>query len=501
MRSLSTAVLLACCCLLGACGTQGPGAADVAATDESKSQPIDGARPVELRMVDDVLRLGLERPLSYLPSEVSLTDQSAVIIADLLYDGLTEAVGNEDRLRPGLAEAWWPNEDYTEWTFAIDPATGVGADTVVTSLSRFATGANGGSTAGVAARLAAGIQTVAATDRKTVLITLEGPNAGLPWVLSGLPFSIVGQDGAPTGGYRIGSDDAAAMRLTPRAARDVTLRSVLIEWEPNRSRGYQRLLDGKLDGALVPSGLLDRAGGGQERGLGASVSTRFYVLHLGSEVFADPEVRAAVWSALDRDRLVTGTSDLDVVATDGLLPPSMIGYRPGPCLGCGSEISAEVADRLVLPRPIEIAYAEQGQRQSAAEMVAQLTAAGLAATEQEMEPEELATVIVNGGTDIFSFGWVAAATSSDAILPVLLSADSPANVARIGSEEIDQILAAAAVTADDSARWDLHHQAHQAALSSGRLIPVAASRSSLLLADRTKAVVRADGSIDVKHGG
>lgn len=451
-------------------------------------------------MTDDVLRLALERPDSYLPVEVPLTDQSAVIVSDLLYDGLTEAVGTEGRLRPGLAEAWWSNEDYTVWTFSIDPATEVDVDSVVNSLLPFSStpGDTGGP--GVAARLAAGIRTVTASSVDTVTVELERPNAGLPWVLSGLPFSIVGPRGLPTGSYRIASDDAAGLRLTDRLGDDAGTRSIRIEWGSDRAGGYQKLLDGKLDGALVPLGKVEQATTSFAIGPVASVSTRFYVLHLGSARLADPVLRDLTRAAIDPSALAAGTFDQEVVAADGLMPNTMAGYRPNPCGLCGGEVLADSTDLdgLAAAGPLEVAYSGSDQQATAAEVVSQLVQAGVPAVEQPMDPEALAAVIVSGGTDIFSFGWVAAATSSDAILPVLLSADSPANVARIGSTEIDRILAAAAVTADDDARWDLHHQAHQAALSSGRLIPIAAGRTSLALADDAGVVaVRADGSIDL----
>ncbi len=489
-----------------ACGGQDAEQSEPAAATPDQGVGENGAviedvMPSELAMADGVLRLALERPDSYLPTDVALTDQSAVIVSDLLYDGLTEAVGVEGRLRPGLAEAWWHNEDYTVWTFAIDPAAEVDVESVVNSLLPFSSEPTGDTAGpGVAARLAAGIRTVTASSVATVSVELERPNAGLPWVLSGLPFSIVGPAGQPTGSYRIASDDAAGLRLTARLVQDEDVRPIRIEWGSDRAGGYQKLVDGKLDGALVPAEQIDEATTSFAVGPEASVSTRFYVLHLGSARLADPALRDLTRAAIDPTALAADTFDQQVTAADGLMPQTMAGYRPNPCQDCEGQVAVApaAADALAAFGPLEVAYSGADQQATAAAIVAQLVAAGIPAVEQPMDPDALAAVIVSGGTDIFSFGWVAAATSSDAILPVLLSAESPANVARIGSTEIDRILAAAAVTADDEARWDLHHQAHQAALSSGRLIPIAAGRTSLALADDAGAVaVRADGSIDL----
>lgn len=454
-------------------------------------------------MTDVTLRLALERPESYLPKQVPLTDQSSVIVSDLLYDGLTEAVGNQGTLRPAVAEAWWHNDDYTVWTFALAPDVEVTAESVVTSLLPFASETTADeSRPGVAARLAAGIRNVSSIDAKTISVELDRPNAGLPWVLSGLPFSIVGPGNQPTGSYRIASDDAAGLRLTARqTGKTADIRPVRIEWGEDRDTGYQKLVDGKLHGALVPPARTDEAAARFAIAPTASISTRFYVLHLGSARLADPALRELIRSAIDPAALVAETFSQEVVAADGLVPNTMAGYRPDPCPACETETTdgAIAPETLATLGPLEVAYSGEDQQATTAAIVSQLGAAGIPAVEQPMDPEELASVIVSEGTDIFSFGWVAAATSSDAILPVLLSAESPANVARIGSTEIDRILAAAAVTADDRARWDLHHQAHQAALSSGRLIPVAAARTSLAVSDGAGTVsIRADGSIDLK---
>lgn len=504
--------MLACCMLLAACGGEGTSTGDrTVGTSGGPTDAVtaDGPPVDNLALSSDVLRLALERPESYRPTEVALTDQSAVIIADLLYDGLTEAVGNRGELRPGLAEAWWHNEDYTVWTFLLDPGADITTASVVSSLLPFASESATieKSRPGVAARLAAGIRAVSRVDDRTVTIELDGPNAGLPWVLSGLPFSVVGPNGAPTGTYRISSDDAAGLRLTARQTERPSgatpVRPVRIEWQDDREAGYQKLVDGKLDGALVPADRRDDAAAMFPVGPSASVSTRFYVLHLGSARLADPMIRGLIHSALDGGAGAVEDAGQETVVADGLVPNTMAGYRPDPCSSCGGLLSASSTDSPSPPaEQLEVAYSGPDQRAMTMAIVERLQAAGIPAIERRMDPEDLASVIVSGGTDIFSFGWVAAATSSDAILPVLLSAESPANVARIGSAEIDRILAAAAVTADDNDRWDLHHQAHQAALSSGRLLPVAAVRTSLALSSAAgPVVVRADGSIDLEVDG
>ena len=49
-----------------------------------------------------------------------MADQPAVIVSDLLYDGLTEVDGRSEQLLPGLATSWEPNDTYSVWRFEID---------------------------------------------------------------------------------------------------------------------------------------------------------------------------------------------------------------------------------------------------------------------------------------------------------------------------------------------------------------------------------------------
>ena len=66
--------------------------------DLAFDEPTSVAAPVP-----EVLRLALARPASLRPDQISLTDQSAVIVADLLYDGLTRADAASGQLAPTLA--------------------------------------------------------------------------------------------------------------------------------------------------------------------------------------------------------------------------------------------------------------------------------------------------------------------------------------------------------------------------------------------------------------
>lgn len=450
----------------------------------------------------DVLRLALTRPPSFRPDEVVLTDQSAVIVSDLLYDGLTEAVGNDGELRPGLALDWSPNDDFSRWTFHLDPRSGVTAEVVADSL-RWFTGNNGASRAGAAAVLAADIRAVEVEDRSTVVIELNSSNAGLPWVLSGLPFSIIGPSDQPTGDYEVASDSVDEDGLVLQR-RDVRQRPDLfapdivpITWVDDEREGPDLVVAGAVDVGVADESF-DSVPGATAVAVPATVAVRFYVLNSRSEGLSEPESRRTILKAIDREELVDLSAHHQPMPVDGLLGSSMTGYRPGACSSVCADGRPVHDATEATPATVQVSYSGVDQWPMATAMVEQLRAAGFGTELSDQRPRDLAAQIVSGDTDMFSFGWVAPATSSDAVVPPLLTIDSPANVARIDSPAVADLLATAAVTADDERRWKILDEAHRLALAEALILPIAGSTSMLIHAQNAPLLaVRADGSIDL----
>jgi ABC-type transport system substrate-binding protein len=449
------------------------------------------------------LRLVLDRPESSDPAEVVLTDQSAVIVADLLYDGLTEA-GADGTLRPGLAERWEPGADFVTWTFHLgDRAArrGVSASSVVDTLNPLTIGASAANRGSAAAVVSAGMVTVEAVDETTVLVTLDGPNAGLPWVLSGLPYSVVGDEGRPTGPYDVVSRDNNGMIL--RAGEH----EIQIRWLVDRSSTFEDLAHAVVDGAVVAPGGDVTHDTPARHTYHQTAATRFYVMNARSATLADPEARAAVLSAIDRGQLLADLdlqqgSDVLLSPSDGLPASTLAGAHPNGYCGDACRFDPDAAqafaERNGGPR-MQLSYTGAEQARLAQGLVDQLEARGFAAEASELPPQDLARVIVTGQTDLFGFGWVAPGTSLDAVIPPLLTVDSPANIARVDSPAVAELLAKAAVTADDGQRWLLLNDAHRRAMEQALIIPIATSVSHIHWgpgADRF--AVRADGSLDLR---
>lgn len=492
--------------VVAGCASSGDGQGDEDAVPDPPEglASSDEAGPIRLR-------LALTEPGSFRPDEVVLSDQGAVIVADLLYAGLTEIDGSGESLRPGLATEWSADDEFRRWTFRLDPDSGVDAATVVASLEplTWSATADAQTRGHPMAALTAGMETVIAVDPSTVVIELDRSNAGLPWVLSGLPFSVIGPAGATTGPFEVMSrrDGGLTLRRRADSAPDAgsggatRVDEVELIWADSGREAYRLLVDRVADGAVVDLASVGEAEARDGFVGPPTIAVQYYVLNPDSPELVDIDRREAVMAEIDRQHLV-GDGNRALAGSDGLVSPSVAGYRPRACgTGCGLDGAGDSrgdAEAWAAPG-LALNFTGEDQRAMAEALAGELEASGIPVVEAEVAPRELAQAIVSGTTDVFAFGWLAPAGSVDAILPPLLGARSPANVARVGSSEIEGLLADAARTADDETRWELLDRAHRLALAQAQILPVSVSTSTLVVApEAARPAVRADGSIDLE---
>lgn len=487
-------------CLISACGAApkgdalGSAPADLDSAnglaDESSALVDDPAPEVlaDTRTLHDEVRLGLVRHESADPAEIALADQSAVILADLLFDGLVDPVGAEGRLRPGLAASWSADDSNKIWTFELDPERGVTAETVVASFERLGEVDIRASTATVLAT----IVEVRAVDEASVEFELVAPDAGFAWLLSGLGLSVVGDEMTPTGRYELSRSDAKGVVLTPRVGED--LPTVSIQWADDEAAAYQLLVNGEVDAAVADrSGAkdaIDRFDADQaDRAI-----TRFVVLNRESTALSDLKVRQAVYGAIDVAELIDGPHQLSLNPAEGVTARSVAGFKAGGCVECEKVGGVDPSS---VP-PLTIACIDDDRVCLARQVAEQLVAAGYEVSVEELPAAELAAAIVDGEADLFDFGWVAAAGSTDAVVPYLLSPRSPVNVAKIDSSEIEMLIDLGRRTSNDQARWGHYGKAQHVALSEALLLPVAARADTLVRARHAQSLIgRADGSLDL----
>ena len=461
---------------------------------------FDGPEP----SVPEVLRLGMARPASFLPHEISLADQEAVIVADLLYDGLTEAVGTEGRLAPALARQWDANIDFSRWTFQLDPSR-ASADEVV---AHFQMLLRSTSSPAVTSMLA-DVDRVEAVSPSSVEIALDHPNAGLPWLMSSVALSVVGPDGTPTGHFTIGSQDDRVMVLVSsgpaRPAQRKTLHQIELRWGSTADDVYDDLTLGFLDAAVAPPAAMGDARQRFGAVPTARAISRFYGVNTVSSELADERLRRAVLLAVDRERIAENMAAAPVFAAGGLLAPTLAGYQTSSCgEACrydpdeAASLVAQVEADLRVQVTLSVAFEGDDQRSTAQALADDLRQVGIGVELLQQSPQQLATTMGTGRADLFAFGWVAGAGSLDAVVPALLRSSSSANGLNFRSIRVDELIDQAARTGDDQARWALLTEAHNLAMGEGHVLPLAVAQSYLVAAPQAASlIVRADGSIDV----
>lgn len=481
-------------------GLQSGDVDDPLAPDEGVAKPLDLAFEDSGKLELDVLRLALARPAGTLPTEISLSDQSAVIVSDLLYDGLTESVGDRAELRPALAVEWSANDDFTEWRFVLDADRAVASD--VSAYFRELLSVEGNPAVSSLLADVASVEAIVEEGQEEVLFVLDQPNAGFAWLLSGLGASLVGADGAPTGRYRISSSDDEELTLEPIAPNPF-LPDVVVHWSPSDRKAYDTLTLGLVDAAVGPSRSLTDA----ESRFGYVPPTRsilrFYGINFDSANLVDSRVRRAILQAIDGETITSELGNDHAVAVDGVIAPRLAGFGGDGCTSvCGpgpGVVDVAAAEERGEPLRLTVAFTGELQAEWADAIAADLGVVGFDVVLQEHTPDGLATAIVEGEVDLFAYGWVAAAGSIDAVVPQLLASGSPGNVLGFEAAGIDELIARAALTGDDERRWALLAEAHTVAMQQGRILPLSVARSHLIAAPAAAGlVIRADGSLDIE---
>ncbi len=448
---------------------------------------------VEPESIDSQVRLGLTRPASFLPNEVSMLDQNAVIISDLLYDGVVEADPTAETLRPALASEWSHDDNFTTWTFTIENEARVKPSMVVAHFQRLISSPPSGTTA----FLLGSITSVSVDEENKVVFELVGPNAGFAWMLSGLQFSVVGNDGAPTGRYRIDSDSDERMILD---AIDASPR-VIVNWTPDGLEAYNMMTLGQLDAAVVdPEDIPDaklRFGSAFED---LSIS-KFFVLNPRSELTSTTAGRKSFHLAIDQADMLDKRLPESVVSASSILATSLAGTNETDCeLVCQFDaVRAEAQfGSDVIATSIRVGVIWPDQYGVGEEIAEDLADAGLSSEVVEVTNEKLSEAVFDGDVELFSFGWIAGSTSIDAVVPAVLGPSSPVEPSTEEAAPIRELLAQAAITEVDADRWKLLNEAYEVALELGLILPISNETHRLARTPAAKElVVRADGSIDM----
>ncbi len=495
---LSLVLLLSGCSLLSdqdVAPANGDPTGDLAFGDDPQSEDSTADAPPEtvpreLRDRGGVLRVGVAATTWDDPALIDEAREGEQQVADLLFDGLTSVEAGGE-LRPAVASSWSPNSDASEWTFVIDPAAEFSDGSTITpedvthSLERVAA-------LGVESLAANRLSEVTAIDAfdDSVVVKLDRPFAGLPRLLASPIFGIVpvgfgNGSGLPvtSGSLAVVSEENNVIELASVDAEANFVDGIELHLYGTDSEVADAFANGLLDlgSTIAKAGTAEETGSDNaspidERRVVNGLDTSFFLMNLGNEAFADPQIRQALVLAVDGSFVASGTG-LMAMPLEGLLPSSSDAWRPGVCEDCPYQpdqaleiLGGYSAGSLPL---IHVDHLDDPESTAIAEaVVSDLAYVGFDVQARPHTPQAFAAKAAAGELSLFQFGVVGSWSSPEAYLGSLFATDGADNVTSFSDPEVDRLLDEASQTLDDADRRLLYQQAEARILAFSVVIPL-----------------------------
>jgi ABC-type transport system substrate-binding protein len=478
------------------------------------------------------------------PVDVVATDQSQMVVLDLLADGLTSIDLASGQPVPALATKWSTDAPGTTWTFTLadgvmfSNGTAVTAAQVVASLEHVAqhpeslAGAQLDVIAG-SAEFAAGsashMSGLAAPDEQTVRITTISPQADLPALLASPLYGVVEPPEpdpsvtAVTTAVAVSSSPwsigAGPFRVADRAGSLATatslvrsdggsaqLDSIELVRVADTAAGLRAVQQGRADWAPAPPGTSAStapAGTLHTSPLGAE---EFFGMNLASPTFANQLFRQAIVRAVDRTKVVRAGLPA-LVPSSAIVPTGVAGSTADPC-GDPCRFSPDQAKALLAQAfpdgqvpLVEVDTSDgEGDVAAANSVRDQLMVVGIPAQVKAQPFDDYRQFVTTGNQQLFRTGWVGLAPTAGAYLDPMFRSNSLDNLTAFNVTEIDTRLTAAAVEPDVTKRRALYSAIEQTILSLSPVLPLGAYRSSVALAAGVQDyAARLDGTFDVER--
>jgi ABC-type transport system substrate-binding protein len=516
----AVAVLLAVVLGVGVVGCSGDddGTGRPGQPDTGAGEPRDGG----------TLRVGIGGPLTLDPAAASLADPADLLVADLLYDGLTQ-LDADGVAQPALAASWTADEAFQTWRFTLDPertfASGkpVTATEVVGSLQHVIAGGDASLAAlrledvqGFREYLDGATPTVAglrALDAATVEIALGTPLSILPELLAAPAYGMTAAPGSPpvptaldlSGAWAAasGEADGSVVSLTRREGAAGHLDGIELRAHADAAAAYAAFEGGDVDWAPVPA---ERFGDAvEDHGddhFAPFQAELFFGLRADAPGLDRLELRQAIAAAIYREAIVDAVYPDLADALEAVVPAGVPGRAADGCQTCdhnpgrARRLLAEAYPDGGVPT-IAIDYdASPAQEAMAASVADQLEAVGIPTTQRPLPLADYQRFVVSGAQQLFSFGWIGGYASPDAYLSPLFRSTSSDNLVAARSEDVDYLLGQARAGADPAERAEQWGQAQQLVLEQAYVVPIAQFRTQVVAADRVEGLVhRVDGTV------
>ncbi len=470
---------------------------------------------------DGTLRLSVPAIEFVAPHLVDETDAVAVLVTDLLTDGLTERDSESGFAVPGLADSWSVSDDHLTWTFELgdftfgDGTPITGAD-VVASLNRVAgrgldslSGPNLWPIQGweAAATPDVSVAGVVSVGESRVLVTLTEQFEALPEILAGVTFGIYPAtpqetDTLPT---------SSSAQYTPTAIWDDGFR---VSGDPDSLTISTIEVFVDPDGTMIAAGETDLAIAvdpneplGDLRGTTIQRSADvFFAMNAEKAPFDDVMIRQAIVHAIDREA-IRAEFFPHAGLMQGFVPQAVPG---GSADACGDSCSFDIEQAQLLveaspSRDVEftvdyfVAEGDDDTEQRLAEMItSSLREVGLVATARSHTPDDYGIRAANGDLGLFRFGSVSTTLTAEADLGAMFHTAGRDNLSGTSIERFDALIASARLEANPVVRASIYADAETLLFAEAVVLPLAEFRHHLAFTDALESAgLEPDGSLDL----
>lgn len=455
------------------------------------------------------------------PYLVDETDAVAVLITDLLTDGLTERDTESGIAVPGLAESWSVSDDRLSWTFQLGDftfgnGTPIVAADVVASLNRVADrgldslsgpnlwsieGWDAASTPGV---LVAGVESV---GESTVVITLTEQFEALPEVLAGVTFGVYPAEERSSDVMPVSSSayyvPTAIWEDGFRVSSDIDGQEIsMIEVFIDPERTMLAASETDLAVGFDP----DEPVGGLTAATIQRSADAFFAMNAEAKPFDDVMIRQAVVHAIDREA-IRAEFFPNAGLMQGFVPHAVPGGSPDAC-GESCRFDMEQARLLVEASPnrdVEftvdyfVAEGDDDTEQRLAELIASsLRDVGLVATARSHTRADYGVRAANGELGLFRFGSVSTTLTAEADLGAMFHTAGRDNLSGTSIERFDEFIAAARLEANPVVRASIYGDAERVLFAEAVVLPLAEFSHHLAFTDVLESAgLEPDGSLDL----
>ena len=478
-----------------------------------------------------VLRVGVQRPRTLDPAEALPSSQAELLVADLMFDGLTSIDPETGRAAPLLA-AKVATKDRKTWQFRLRKDRRFANGRVITakdaeySIERVA---KKGARSPAAAQLElivgyrdfidgktkdlAGVE-LGKRDKDILTVTLRTPFATLPELLASPLFGLVPKEAvtrpnpafksAPVGSgpFVLDEREGNVVHLVRAKGVEAYLDAIDLEFFDDAERAYEAFAQGELDWSQVDNSRVEEAAETYGRdGFQSFQATLFYGFNLKHPSFKSRTFREAIVHAIDREALVRAVYNDTVAPMDGVVIDGVAGASENAC-GARCEYDPDKAKAQLKelfgkkkPPTIAIDYDSSTTQEAIAKtMAASLKKVGIAAKLRGKPFADYQEFVGTGKQQMFRLGWISVYPSADAFLLPLFLTGVPDNVTGFSIKAIDEILRSARAAADPEKRAELYAKAEAAIMARVPVVPIAQFQTHSVSAPRVH-------DLDVTVGG